>query len=212
MTAINAFVRGSEAMMLTDAAYLDATGRLIFIGSKVRLMPHANAVCAIRGEGELDSAFTAMLSTAFTSFDGLKAGFREAVENVIASHDKGRGYAPFDLVVAGVSEFYGKPDVLAATRGPVPGPMDIGPWAPWVSPLPDPGMMPGLDATSPGFDPVMNGADLLEAQRRQVIQPPGFPPCHIVGGFAQLTTVSAAGISTRMLKRWPDKVGQRIVP
>mgnify|MGYP001331300570 CR=1 FL=1 len=85
MTAINAFIRGKEVHVLTDAAYLEATGRLVFIGSKIGLLPHVNAVCVTRGEGEIDAAFRAMLGTAFTSFDALTSGFRQAVQTVIAA-------------------------------------------------------------------------------------------------------------------------------
>ncbi len=217
MTALNAFVRGREAHILTDAAYLDTQGRLIFIGSKVRMLPHLNAVCVIRGESELDGAFTAMFGTAFTSFDALAKDFRTAIDNVLSSHDKGRPYAPVDVVVAGVSEFSRKPELWTASRGTPPEPVRYSRDRAYISPaLGDAAAATleaqDLDPFSDEFDPVMDGADLLEAQRVQVIQPAGFPPCHIVGGFVQLTTISADGISTRVLRRWPDQVGQRIKP
>jgi len=215
MTAINAFIRGREVHVLTDAAYLEATGRLVFIGSKIGLLPHVNAVCVTRGEGEIEGAFRAMLGTAFTSFDALTSGFRQAVQKVIDGHDAGRGYAPFEVMAAGISEFSGKPDIRAAFRGDTPEPVQFYSGKLWASPFDGVSAAlkaKGIDLQSDAFDPVMNGVELLEAQRARVIQPAGFPPCHIVGGFAQLTTVSAAGITTRVLKRWPDQVGQRIVP
>lgn len=68
-----------------------------------------------------------------------------------------------------------------------------------------------LDPAS--FDPAVDGLALLEHQRRQPLDDGhGGQPRFMVGGFAQLTAVSAAGIETRVLRRWPDKVGRKIVP
>ncbi|MGN6311715.1 MAG: hypothetical protein ACTHNN_19415 [Xanthobacteraceae bacterium] len=37
----------------------------------------------------------------------------------------------------------------------------------------------------------------------------GLNPCW-VGGFAQLTTVDADGVHSRVIHRWPDQIGQKV--
>lgn len=44
------------------------------------------------------------------------------------------------------------------------------------------------------LDPERDGLRMLEIQRHR--------PSHGIGGFAQLTTVTATGISTRIIHRW----------
>jgi hypothetical protein len=54
---------------------------------------------------------------------------------------------------------------------------------------------------------------MLEAQRHIVgTDSADAKPVVGVGGFAQETIVTADWISTRMLKRWPDKIGAPINP
>lgn len=35
---------------------------------------------------------------------------------------------------------------------------------------------------------------------------------YLVGGLAELVTVSAAGITRQLLRRWPDRIGELITP
>ena len=68
------------------------------------------------------------------------------------------------------------------------------------------------------FDPFTHGVRLMEAQRRVVGAMDNGAgkngvTGHGVGGFAQLTTLQRDGIiTTRILRRWPDEVGERIEP
>jgi hypothetical protein len=57
-------------------------------------------------------------------------------------------------------------------------------------------------------DPERDGLALLEAQRRLPYSPD--EPACFVGGFAELTTVSAAGITQKRLRTWPDRIGEKI--
>jgi hypothetical protein len=67
-----------------------------------------------------------------------------------------------------------------------------------------------LDPAS--FDAAVDGLAVIEHQRRQPFEDANGDRRFMVGGFAQLTTVSAAGIETRVLREWPDKVGRKIEP
>jgi hypothetical protein len=63
------------------------------------------------------------------------------------------------------------------------------------------------------FDPDIHGLPLLELERTTPQPVPGQQALlHIVGGFGQLTTVRRDSIETRILARWPDKIGERIKP
>jgi hypothetical protein len=66
----------------------------------------------------------------------------------------------------------------------------------------------------PAFDPSnpeTSGLALLEAQRASRDIRPAHPEgVHLVGGTAYLTIVGEAGVSTKVLKQWPDEIGRRI--
>lgn len=218
MTAINVFCRGRAVHLLTDGAYLSPDGVLRLIGPKVRTLPHLNAMAIMRGPFDLESAFVNALGTAMTSFDHLLANFESAVNTIADAHAAANGFESFDLVVAGVSEFYQMPKVIGAFCGETAGTnrtvvQSLSDWtAPMTAGIRARLAARGIDPESPSFDPERDGLTLLEEQRREVIQPQGWPAIHIVGGFAQLTTLTTDGITTRVLKRWPDKVNEKISP
>lgn len=63
------------------------------------------------------------------------------------------------------------------------------------------------------LDPVKDGLRIIEAQRHtKGIQGDETEPSHGVGGFAQLTTINANTIKTRIIKRWPDPIGEKLNP
>jgi hypothetical protein len=55
-------------------------------------------------------------------------------------------------------------------------------------------------------DPAVDGLKVFEILRRHRV------PGAMVGGFVQLTTVTRDEISTRVIHRWPDRVGEPISP
>jgi len=62
------------------------------------------------------------------------------------------------------------------------------------------------------FDPTRDGMRVLEIQRRHLPDWPASVNHHVVGGFAQLTTITENSIETKIIHRWPDEVGQPIRP
>ena len=52
----------------------------------------------------------------------------------------------------------------------------------------------------------------IAEQQRQIVEPygPSHVPTSLVGGFLQLTTVTKHEISSRIIHRWPDKIGESI--
>lgn len=63
-----------------------------------------------------------------------------------------------------------------------------------------------------GLDPVREGLMLHEAQRLVVGITSDGQIQYLVGGLAELVTVSAAGITRQLLRRWPDRIGELITP
>lgn len=59
-------------------------------------------------------------------------------------------------------------------------------------------------------DPEKYCALLLEAQRRLPVTLPSGMTAHIVGGFGQVMSVSFESITTKIVVRWPDKIGAKI--
>lgn len=60
-----------------------------------------------------------------------------------------------------------------------------------------------------------SGPDLFEAMRQTKmahLAAPGQPMLHAVGGHVDLTTVTAKGSTTKRLRTWPDKIGEKIKP
>ena len=63
------------------------------------------------------------------------------------------------------------------------------------------------------FHPVIDGLKLIEAQRRTK-KPAGLwpnaPSIYGIGAYVQHTTVSQFGARATVIRRWPDKVGEKI--
>jgi hypothetical protein len=63
------------------------------------------------------------------------------------------------------------------------------------------------------LDPEIDGLKLLQAQRLLFSERPGMGLVSIVGGFAEMATVTAEGVSVKRIHTWPeDRIGERIRP
>lgn len=59
------------------------------------------------------------------------------------------------------------------------------------------------------------GVEIMEIMRSlQSEAPPGLPASYpyLIGGHVDLATITESGVKLRRVKRWPDKVGEKIVP
>lgn len=176
-------------------------------------MPHLNAVLVMRGASDADAAFQTTIASLFTSFDHLAFGLEQATRELMAARpDIFDGEIPFQLYACGWSEYHNAGRVIGILQGETLEVQDLaGNTSPWGDGIARRLALQGIsDATSDDFDPVRNGVALMEAQRAELIVPAGWGACHTVRGFAQLTTITRDCITTRVLKRWPDQIGQRI--
>jgi hypothetical protein len=216
VTAANLIVCERAAYLLTDSATYRSDGTIIDLQSKVVTAPELRIAIASAGEvwdtkddlirewigwaGSADKAVGEFPTLVALLNDDLKDYYRRHGTPMRPASEWPPQHV-FRLVVAIWSAERRQPEGYAiCSRGWLPQ----GPTLRFIQP-PEDG---GLDFYSPDFDPERDGLALLEAQRRFVDAYGG----HIVGGTAQLTTVTEASVSTVTLKQWPDEIGRPITP
>ncbi|MBU4529769.1 MAG: hypothetical protein KUA43_08830 [Hoeflea sp.] len=216
MSAINVFLTDEAAHVFTDGAMydLDAGGKILGVCSKPLTLPHLNAVIASTGYIYVNYMLMgAICDSRVSSFDELKDHFGAIVKKAsaealkIPGMPKGLGF--FETVIAGWSERADRPQAYAMDRGfgglDASRPMQTRK----VYRKPD---HPELPKTKRTEHVEADGLSLMEDQRRLLFgshDAPGLE-AHAVGGFCQMTTVTRDGISMKILRRWPDFIGEPI--
>jgi hypothetical protein len=209
--------------MFTDAASYDGEGNLRLLAVKAHPLPHLKAVVAARAAHLFMPTVLDFLSSGFESFDDIPKGIVRMLRSAEEVNKQMLGanrVQRWEVVMAGWSASRGPSSLLVANYE-LPG---VPAWTVW-----DPGPMfvspydetleghllaAGLNKSNAAKLNVEElGLTMLEAQRHIVgTDSADAKPVVGVGGFAQETIVTADWISTRMLKRWPDKIGAPINP
>jgi len=221
MTAINVIKQYTSVSVITDGAGYRADGVLAFRVQKVFPLAHLNAVIATRGSPLFAPMFAYHASIRATEFDDLK---RLAPEIAKEESSKASAAQPdtdseFDLFIAGWSETSGPSGYVLcnhARHGIQPwqaidlGPINLSPHSEAIKAELDLAYPKGVAADD--FDPVFDGLRGLEIQRKHPVEhhweKHGLRAHAAVGAFAQLTTVTAEAITTKILRRWPDEIGE----
>jgi hypothetical protein len=222
MSAFSVIHTAASVLVLSDGAMVDeTTGVLIGTAGKVFPLPKQNAVMVQRGSG-LASFLYNKVSMMGNTFDELEMRIGDGLYGFLGdaiAKDKavGAAWTEFDILIAGISEKSRGPRSFIVMSFDHPlhdqikawQPFDTGP-TPWLTPGTDE-MLAMIDPTI--FDPERDGIRIMEAQR-QILQPQGPKGGlrYITGGFAQLTTVTKEQITTKIIHRWPDKIGEKITP
>lgn len=226
MTAVITVVGDEAAHLVTDGAGVDAAGLVQLIAPKAHIFPHIKAAIALRGMHVAFPVFQTHLAGIADSYDGLKAHFAEGFQQDWELHKEelAKAFGPsvlvFDLFVVGWSEAKNGPDAYAFFSHA----RHAGEAAYRVTDLDYVCATPELPAhflerlapklSGVGFDRA--AIKIMEEQRRLIATAADSPtlaePNSIVGGFVQVTTVTVDAITTRVVHRWPDKLGERIVP
>lgn len=203
MSAISVMLEKHRAHLISDTA-ATRNGRLLGHCVKTCPVPHLDAAIAIRGNTKSVRTI-AHLCAEYDDVDQMRAQIPirlRAYGGLLAKWWPLR-YG-FDLFVAGVrdgkafawnlSSRTGYQFVDVEGFGAAPGEAD---------------MASDFEAAIDGFDTDKRdgftskldaaACRVLDLQRKRW---PG-----TIGGFGQITTVSRAGIVTRVIKRWPDKLG-----
>ncbi|MEN3209812.1 hypothetical protein PUR23_07105 [Methylorubrum populi] len=223
-------VAGPDSVWIfTDGAGCNPDGSVAWIGSKILLMPEWPGAVATRGVGALPWMLRLAWASEVSSLD-------TALERVVADalaiggHLVANGYHDplnWEIVLAGWSDqraafevwdVFGRnaPDWTeeqCCTAPPLTLRQLKGTTASW--PVPDEAILKSLwPSTSGGLTPAEMALPVMEAVRRKTYP---MPPSkeneyHSVGGFIQETGIGHDGISSSIIHRWPDVIGERINP
>lgn len=210
----------------TDAAIYQADGDVTAFSTKVTTIPHFPAIITSLGNAASHVLFGNALGKRYASFDEMIQYAESELPGMHASFNLPNGA---DVVIAGISEARGAEAYLFRTEDVVP-PMnsreemeaselyDI-PFKfvklPNVveSPVCPPEM--SIAAGYEGIDPNADEACViwsirkLMTMQRHIALPPGIS----IGGFAQVATVTAEGITQRIIERWSaDMLGNATQP
>lgn len=215
MTALNVFLDRDTAQVFSDGAFVGPDGRLAYVSSKIHVLPHIPAVIAARGANFWLTIAAGALER-FGSFDELTDNaverLRTAPREYRSSSIAGRLNEPAEFIIVGWSERDGAMRCFTIRAGewklvPVTEGM-VSPGSPaMVAPLQAEGLDLTADLRTISED---QGLALLRQQRLELSDEGGVEPFRYVGCLAQLTTVTRDSVSTRILERWPDRVGERI--
>jgi len=228
MTAINVIRHSDAVHLLTDGIVCNSEGVICEIGPNAFALPNIPAAMAIRGPTHFMPFLVHRLSRECQSFDDLLKRVVSVALEVHMSVPMTLGYGEvrpdFDLVVAGWSEERRRPESFIMTNQEESDQFAIANNVWQLMALPDVLIAPSVGVaqiqavgwrvpeTAEAFQPSIDGAKLVRAQRlSKGLRPPiRNRDIDSVGGFVQLTTVHSHGVSSTILHRWPDRMGQLI--
>jgi hypothetical protein len=220
MTAINLIVQEQAVHLLTDAAFYDPEGVVLYIASKTVMMPALRLAIACSGRAETKQIADRLrgLSSQREMLQQLPliAGVIRA-DNLALRPDMPEAIE-LQLFVAMWDERENRPVGLALSTDRA-----------YFGDAYTPGVLveveqlfaPAVDLQSAlgrradprrrfSFDPVQDGLRLIEGQRASksaMIEDRWW-----IGGRAELITVDHEGVRTEILREWPDEVGGYITP
>jgi hypothetical protein len=235
MAALNVIRQREAVHIISDGVFCDKAGIVCEIGPNAFGLPHLPAALAIRGSTHFMPFLVHRLSRECRSFEELLAKITRLALEVHASFPMtfgtlGHGTVEpdFDLIAVGWLKSRGAPAsyVLTSHDRVVARGLTSSPWQ--LLELPEVLIAPPIAEeqilasgwtvphSAESFRPDADGVALVKVQRlwrRELDERVGaMQQIHIVGGFIQVTTVSAEGVNSRVLHRWPDQVGRRIEP
>lgn len=207
----------------TDAAIYSPEQDVVAFSGKTSTVPHWPGALTNVGSAAAHPLFAGALAQGFSTFDELVSISESDLRDYTTAWD-----VPIkaEVIVAGISARRGPEAYVFRTaeltasggRDEVPEYED----APFrLVKLPDHIMTPcptdqvmvanytGIDVSAPPEEVIWSMRKVLEMQRSMIL-PAGIGA---IGGFGSLTTISADGISERILCRWPeDQIGRPLRP
>jgi hypothetical protein len=232
MSAIITLCQREAVHILSDGAGYDSKGTVRAIMSKSFAIPHLSAVIATRGSAVSLPFIATRLSSLFSSFDELMLGIEAELPKIIDDSEElfaMSGSASTEIAVVGWSE---KDDIgkaftiqagdVSETRAeyadvehPESFKLVERPNA-FALPAPSAEIMRKAefrgDTNIEKLIPEIDLLQIMEMQRQSLIELNG-QPTYVVGGLALLSTVARGGMITqRVIHRWPDEIGEQILP
>lgn len=225
MTTINCFLTPDAAHVFTDGAFTDmASMSVAGFGNKVAYLPKQNALIASTGFAHVPSLLAgAMMNFDSDSFDELIEQFETTVSCVVAAarpnlqkieQSPSQYLSHFEAIVVGWSKKGNAPAAYQTQSTdcadkPVTTPRPI---TRYVRPSFDGDTRANLVSFDPA-NPAASGLKLMEDQRagRFVSTWHGGHQTYVsAAGFCQHTILNKDGISMRVIKHWPDHMGERV--
>ena len=214
MTAMNSFTQGNYAYLLCDGGkFAHWTGEVMSIETKVIKLPRINA--AVGFSGVTNTAAYAEYLLRYTSQAAMLEQLPELVQRAqaAASKEGPQGEelaAEVYLSIALFDDDTRSPQVwsYATDTGPSGNLLaGLRQMRASLSPNLPNGPYKATDMLDPArFDLKRDAVALLEAQRREATL-----GTSRVAGFVELVRVGQLGIRSKVLHRWPDKIGRPIV-
>ena len=215
MTALNTIVTPTAVHVSTDGASYLRDGRVVWEGQKVAILAHLPAVIGVRGPSMHVPSIVANVSANFTGFDQLAAAapglfraiheqYREAMAAQGRAHE---AHDDAEFVVAGWSEERDRPEAYGVQSH---GRNGLKPWTRYeiegvsISPG-DSDLTACLDFLN--LETVLTDMEstalrIMELQRERQFEMDAGGTAVAAGAFCQLTSLTRAGISTKILRRW----------
>lgn len=220
MPVVNILNTGDAVHMFTDGGAFAQDGTLADIINKAHHLPHLHAVITSRGSYWFMNRMVSAIIERFTGFEELVSGistlFREQYErhaDTIAESE-----ISFEIWICGWSSERNRPEsyglrshgLTHAVHG-----VDAAPWM--LASVHNMNLPWDWDcATRLAGQPIETvedcGVAIAESQRQfRGVSPNGIEVTGIAG-FIQQSTVTRDGVASKILKRWPDKVGELVSP
>lgn len=229
MSASNFLHQGDAVHLGADGATYLPDGTVLSIGSKIKMLACGAAYVQRGATGDCEYIIGRMLDSPAT-FDGAVAIVGDVLHDIlamakIAAIDIPEGQRDIEIKMAGWSaqmqrlvgwRVASRVDAEEVEQGFVPfvpRMMSVVDFAP--DPACDVLELWGLPA-APTFDelmaidPASAMLAVLEQQRASEYDLPHVSARKIVGGFAEMVTITKEGAAKRVLRKWPDHIGRKI--
>lgn len=220
MSLLNIIRSEDRVTVMTDGAILDEQALVAGFMQKVAILTPLHAVVAFRGDAMIAAAISNMIQMSamqYATFDGMKRSIVSDVRLLFAALFNGplasanAADLHMEVAVAGWSEAEGPAAYFFHTN-------DASPVGAWNIQSDDTVRASPSDsqeiASRLSCLPLTHQVMIEAAERqREIIEdhgPQGIPTSY-VGGFLQVTTVTRDEIATKIIHRWPDQIGERIM-
>lgn len=235
MSSVVAICQTDAIHLVTDGALYDHEGTVTAFQSKIIPLRSAGSVLALRGASWAAGPLTLILGAA-DSFDQAIDRLPDLMERMVIQFNDKLGLdvpsvdRDFEVTIAGWSSKYGR-FVVAVASSYIPCDPDdssgnshqpdyqqfVPREAPkaYTAPLIDVQGVLGREIITMGdVNALDGGVDGFALHCAQRVTPGIYcgKPVHLIGGFAELTTITRAGFESRIIREWPDAVGQKIAP
>lgn len=220
MSALNAYLSADAAHIFADGALYSANdGVMRGVSSKLIVLPHVDAVVGAVGLAQVGVlAISAFAEQGFKTFDDFVANAAAVLRKTYDETPEKTGMPQsriwgdsFIVGIAGWSHVADAPQFISIAnfdRLGIPA-FEAVPAKQFYHPA---AWQTEFDAN----DPIGSGLRVMRAQRLTLYtslhSTDPFNQIHSVGAFCQHACVTRDGISTKVLEKWPDKLGERITP